>query len=132
MGVVTGVEIKWLLDSWRFFQMSFFPNLLIIKKSPSRIALSPLLLSVTRYLSSSHVSLQYSLLWKKVYAKWFYSIASSWPYSSFTKADMNTYVTGFDKTRLRGIFYISRNTILKYSSHSGSLMPNCIDARFTA
>ena len=94
VGVVTGVEIKWLLDSWRFFQMSFFPNLLIIKKSPSRIALSPLLLSVTRYLSSSHVrpivSLQYSLLWKKVDAKWFYSIASSRPYSSFTKADMNT------------------------------------------
>ena len=42
------------------------------------------------------------------------------------------YVTGFEKTRLSGIFYISRNTILKYSSHSGSLMPNCRDTRFTA
>ena len=42
------------------------------------------------------------------------------------------YVTGFEKTRLNGIFYILRNTILKYSSHSGSLMPNCRDARFTA
>ena len=69
-------------------------NLLIIKKSPSQIAFSPLLLSVTRYLSSSHVrpvvSLQYSLLWKKVDTKWFYSIASLRPYSSFTKEDMNT------------------------------------------
>ena len=44
----------------------------------------------------------------------------------------NLNVTGFEKTRLSGIFYISRNTILKYSSHSGSLMPNCRDARFTA
>ena len=43
-----------------------------------------------------------------------------------------SFVTGFEKTRLSGIFYISRNTILKYSSHSGSLMPNCRDARFTA
>ena len=39
------------------------------------------------------------------------------------------YVTGFQKTRLNGIFYILRNTILKCS---GSLMPNCRDAGFTA
>ena len=58
-------------------------------------------------------------------------------YSGFTVLFTNNktmfiYVTGFEKTRLSGIFYISRNTILKYSSHSGSLMPNCRDARFTA
>ena len=37
------------------------------------------------------------------------------------------YVIGFEKTRLNGIFHISRNTILKYSSHSGSLMLNCVE-----
>ena len=41
-------------------------------------------------------------------------------------------MTGSEKTRLSGIFYISRNTSFKYSSHSGSLMPNCRDATFTA
>ena len=43
-----------------------------------------------------------------------------------------TYVTGYEKTRLSEIFYISRNTSFKYSSHSGSLMPNCRDTKFTA
>ena len=42
-----------------------------------------------------------------------------------------TYVTGSEKTRPSGIFYILRNTIFKYSSHSGSLMLNC-SAKFTA
>ena len=42
------------------------------------------------------------------------------------------YVTGSEKTRLSGIFYISRNTAFKYSSHSGLLMPNCRDVKFTA
>ena len=42
------------------------------------------------------------------------------------------YVTGSEKTQLSELFYISRNTTFKYSSHSGSLMPNCRDAKFTA
>ena len=41
-------------------------------------------------------------------------------------------LTGSEKTRLSGIFYISRNTTFKYLSHSGLLMPNCKDAKFTA
>ena len=42
------------------------------------------------------------------------------------------YMTGSEKTQLSGIFYISRNTTFKYSSHFGSLMHNCRDAKFTA
>ena len=41
-------------------------------------------------------------------------------------------VTGFEKTRVSEIFYISRNTTFKYSSQSGLLMPHCRDAKFTA
>ena len=47
------------------------------------------------------------------------------------KQHYSLYVTGSEKTRLSGIFYISRNTSFKYSSHSGSLMPDCMDAKFT-
>ena len=32
----------------------------------------------------------------------------------------------------RKVGHISRNTTLKYSSHCSSLMPDCMDARFTA
>ena len=39
------------------------------------------------------------------------------------------YVTGSEKTRLSGIFYISS---FKYSSRSGLLIPNCRDAKFIA
>ena len=42
------------------------------------------------------------------------------------------FVTGFEKIWLSGVFYILRNIILKHSNRSGSLMPNCRDARFTA
>ena len=41
-------------------------------------------------------------------------------------------MTGSEETWLNGIFYISRNTTFKYSSHSGLLMPNCRDAKFTS
>ena len=54
-------------------------------------SICPLLLCVTRYLSSSHVnlvvSLKYPLLWMKVDVKWFYSTESSELHKSFTIKD---------------------------------------------
>ena len=45
---------------------------------------------------------------------------------------MNTliYVTGFEKTDHIVTIDISRNTDLKYRSHHGSLVLDCIHARF--
>ena len=51
---------------------------------------------------------------------------------SILEISLLQYVTGSEKTRFSGIFYILRNTSFKYSSHSGLLMPNCRDAKFTA
>ena len=42
------------------------------------------------------------------------------------------YVTGSEKTHLSGIFYISRNTNLKYFSHCGSFLLESSYIKFTA
>ena len=66
-------------------------NLLEQKIPLLLIAFSPLLLCVTRYLSSSHVRLVFSLKyppsWLKVDAKWVYGTESSRRCRSFTKKD---------------------------------------------